>query len=271
MRQNSHKMPYVSARISDGLGNRFFQMAAMLGYSEKFGHTPVLIKDWIFNTNHIGHYGIQDYFPEVQFINLRCGWTLMDEPQGASYTYISLPSVEGNVNLKGFFQSEKYFPSTGVRRPLLLEGLETRYRDYAFLHVRRGDYLLEVCKHHYVDLSNYYRYALAYFKESDTRILVCSDDIEWCKSNLVKKYGDLISEDRWEFLNTDASDYTTLRSMVACGRGGICANSTFSWWGAYWNVGRNSGGFYTMPSVWGYPPLPPVVDLHPSWATLLPI
>lgn len=264
-------MPYVSAQISDGLGNRFFQVATMLGYSEKYGHTPTFVKPWIHSTNHIGPYGIEDYFPTIQTIKLNQEWTLLEAPSDASYTYLELPHVHNNTHLKGYFQTEKYFPKCGIPKPKLLTGLEIEYKNFAFLHVRRGDYLLEVCKHHYVNLENYYRYALAFFADSDTRILVCSDDIEWCKSNLIKKYGDLISEDRWEFLSSGASDYDTLRVMTVCGRGGICANSTFSWWGAYWNVGRGHGGFYTMPAIWGYPPLPPAVDVHPTWVTMLPV
>jgi len=232
-------MPYVSTRISDGLGNRFFQVAAMLGYSEKYGHTPVFANEWILTTNHSTSYKIQYYFPELMFVENTRECTILEEPHGACYTYITIPRVDNNVHLRGYFQSEKYFPSIGVKKPQLLQGLESRYTNYAFLHVRRGDYLLDVCKHHYVNLSNYYRYALSYFADSDTRILVCSDDIIWCKNNLVKQYGDLISEDRWEFLDGDTNEYSTLRSMVACGRGGICANSTFSWWGAWLNNNKN--------------------------------
>ena len=262
-------MPYISARISDGLGNRFFQTAAMLGYAEKHGHTPVFVKDWIHINNHVGPHNIHDYFPSIQTIRLEPGWTLMEEPADGGYTYFELPAVDKNVNLKGFFQTEKYFPKRGIQRPGILGGLESRYSGYAFLHVRRGDYLLEVCKHHYVDLRAYYRYALAFFSGAETRILVCSDDITWAKANMSSLYGDLILASHMEFF--EGSDYETLRAMTACSRGGICANSTFSWWGAYWNVGRGGGGMYFMPGRWGHPPLPPAMDIHPPWATLLPV
>jgi hypothetical protein len=264
-------MPYVCSHISDGLGNRFFQVAAALGYAKKHGHTPVFIDHWMTDTNHIGPKGIRDYFPAIQTIKLEPGWTLMQEGEGQVFTYHPMPFVEGNGYLKGYFQSEKYFPEGGVPRPAILAGLEERYRNFAFLHVRRGDYLLPVCAHHYVDFTAYYRYALSLFADSGVRILVCSDDIEWCRATLPGRYGDLISADRWEFLAADATDYDTLRAMTACGRGGICANSTFSWWGAYWNVGRGAAGVhYTMPSVWGRPPVPETRDLYPSWATVLP-
>jgi hypothetical protein len=263
-------MPYICPRISDGLGNRFFQVAAALGYAERFGHVPVFVDDWIVKTNHTGPKSIKDYFPALQTIGLMPGWTLLEELATDCFTFNSLPHVGGHVHLKGYFQSERYFPAAGVPRPATLAGLESRYRNFAFLHVRRGDYLLPVCRHHYVDLDSYYHYALALFADSDTRILVCSDDIAWCKQTLVARYADLISPERWEFLPADASDYDTLRAMTACGRGGICANSTFSWWGAYWGRLTNGcNGIYTMPSSWGSA-LPPTHDLFPAWATLLP-
>jgi hypothetical protein len=265
-------MPTVSCRISDGLGNRFFQVAAMLGYAEKHGVSPAFVREWIMKNDHSGPKSIFDYFPSIHTIDLKPGWFLMEEPHDGGYTYYDLPAVsEANVLMKGYFQTEKYFPRGGVPRPAILSGLDTTYPNFAFLHVRRGDYLLPVCRHHCVDLRAYYRYALSLFADSDTRILVCSDDIEWCRSELTREYGDLIPYERWEFMPVDATDYETLRSMTACGRGGICANSTFSWWGAYWGAGRAAGGVYTMPSVWGYPPLAPARDIHPPWATVLPI
>lgn len=261
-------MPRVTTRLSDGLGNRFFQVAVMKGYAARYLHTPVFVKEWILETNHTMEKTIFDYFPEIQTVKLEPGWMLMEEPADLLYKHVDLPAVPGHVKLQGYFQSEKYFPAGGIPRPAILAGLDTVYSNYAFLHIRRGDYLLPVCSHHRVDLTAYYRYALSLFSDSTTRILVCSDDLDWCRSILLAQYSDLVPADRWEFFS--GNDYETLRAMTACGRGGICANSTFSWWGAYWGSGRRAGGIYTMPAVWGHPPLPSAVDLHPSWATVLP-
>jgi hypothetical protein len=266
-------MAHVACKISDGLGNRFFQVAAMLGYAEKHSGNPVFVKEWFVESNHPGPKSVLDFFPSIPTIPLVSDWVILNEPGEKSYTYLDLPAIPSkNVKLNGFFQSEKYFPSRGLSRPLILNGLDDRYTNYAFLHIRRGDYLLPVCKHHAVNLDNYYRYALSFFSGSDTRIVVCSDDMEWCEQTLPARYKDLVSADRWEFLPSSTTDFETLRLMTACGKGGIAANSTFSWWGAYWNVGRQSGaGITTMPAVWGSPPLPDAVDLHPPWATVLPI
>ncbi len=266
-------MPYVTVDISDGLGNRFFKVAAALGYAEKYGHVPVFVDSMMDERSHPGPKRICEYFPELQTKNSVLNWITVEESRAGPYTYSELPNVADNVRLRGYFQTMKYFPTAGVPRPAILRGLEARYKNFAFLHVRRGDYLLPICKHHVVDLTNYYRYALSLFADSTTRILVCSDDMEWCRTNLVARYDDLISAERWEFLDKDANDYESLRAMTACGKGGICANSTFSWWAAYWNVGRaqpSGDAFFTMPSVWGSHPLPPITNLLPPWAIALP-
>ena len=260
-------MPYITCKISDGLGNRFFQTASMLGYAEAHAHDPVFVREWVQDTNHLGPKSITDYFPSIPVISVGGQWVLADEPAAASYTFSPLPPIPQNVKLNGYFQTEKYFPSAGIPAPAILP-TSSRWSSYAFLHVRRGDYLNPLCRHHYVELADYYRYAISLFADSDTRILVCSDDIEWCRATLPARYADLIAADRWEFFVGD--DLETLGAMVSCRSGGICANSTFSWWGAYWGFHR-SGGIYTMPSIWGYPPLPTPVDLHPSWATVLPV
>ena len=269
--------PLVTCKISDGLGNRFFQIAAMLGYAEKTGSQPLLVTDWILETNHKGDHGIQAYFPELQTMNVASaaalggGFALMDEPAEFCYTHIDLPLTGGkSVKLNGYFQTEKYFPRGGVPLPKILQrGMEIR-RDAVFLHIRRGDYLNPLCAHHHVNLENYYRYALAAWSDSNVRIVVCSDDISWCRANLTRMYGDLLKEDRWVFC--DAGDSEALRIMISCGQGGICANSTFSWWGAYWGHQLHGAtARYTMPCKWGHPPLPTPKDLHPSWVTVLPV
>ena len=245
---------YVSVKLSDGLGNRFFQVAAMLGYAEKHGHTPVFVKEWITeNRNHPGPTTIVDYFPSIPVIDEEVVWGKVNACD--AFVYRSLPPcMKNNVCLSGYFQSMGYLPSY-IQRPVILE--KPVLRSHAFLHVRRGDYLSPHHTHHCVDLEDYYRTALSLF-DSDIRILVCSDDIEWCKNTLPRQYSDIVGPHRWVFVNED--DVTTLGMMTACEYGGICANSTFSWWGAYWNTSPNK--IICMPKTWGKPPMPEAKELY---------
>jgi hypothetical protein len=58
-------------------------------------------------------------------------------------------------------------------------------------------------------------------------VIICSDDIPWCKETIPLELG------LKDCVFFEGDDYETLRMMVNCDLGGICANSTFSWWGSY--------------------------------------
>lgn len=96
------------------------------------------------------------------------------------------------------------------------------------LHVRRGDYL-QVAS---LNLSlNYYNRAISIFLEKFTyfKILIFSDDIEWCKQHIT---GENV------FYSENNSNYVDMCMMTLCDHN-IIANSTFSWWGAYLNQNIN--------------------------------
>jgi hypothetical protein len=91
------------------------------------------------------------------------------------------------------------------------------------VHVRRGDLLTNPS--HQPCPASYYEQAveLARTENPSTQFLVFSDDIEWCHRNLG------IPEAHFVGGNPDWLDLTL---MSQCEHH-ICANSTFSWWGAF--------------------------------------
>jgi hypothetical protein len=249
---------YVASKICEGLGNRFFQVAAMTWYAKKHGHKAVFVKTWMYTNSHPGPHGIEFYFPNLLILDEPEGsWSICEPPFSTNHTFIDIPKIEGNIYLLGYFQVAQYV-DVPVPQVLVDPGFVIPHS--YFLHVRRGDYLHEACTHHVVDLTLYMTRARGLFP-SDATVIVCSDDIEWCKST--------ISGASVVFF--DADDYATLRMMVHCDLGGICANSTFSWWGAYWGHVVDPSRLYTMPSVWGYTPIPPADDLLPPWASIIPV
>lgn len=93
------------------------------------------------------------------------------------------------------------------------------------LHVRRGDYLQVSSLN--LELS-YYEQAVSYFTGSYFKLLVFSDDIDWCRKYIL---GDNV------FYSDGNSNYVDMCMMTMCDHN-IIANSTFSWWGAYLNRGN---------------------------------
>jgi hypothetical protein len=96
------------------------------------------------------------------------------------------------------------------------------------LHVRRGDYVqlasLNLSLDYYIEAVNKFISDGKYFK-----LLVFSDDIEWCKTYIV---GENV------YYSENNTNYVDMCMMTLCDHN-IIANSTFSWWGAYLNQNPN--------------------------------
>ena len=100
------------------------------------------------------------------------------------------------------------------------------------IHVRRGDYLNEPLYKGICEL-DYYQKAIDIMEEKTSvdRYYIFSNDINWCKENLVK-----LSSKPFEFIqNTGKRSYLDMFMMTQC-KNLIIANSSFSWWGAYLNI-----------------------------------
>ena len=140
--------------------------------------------------------------------------------------------------MKGYFQSELYFRHNrnkilNLFSPLStdLEYIKSKYQPYLdnpliSLHVRRGDYLKFPEVHPTCNIK-YYKNALSEFP-SKLKVLIFSDDVDWCKQNF--------SGDRFIFIQE--KDYISLHLMSLCTYN-IIANSSFSWWGAWLNSSPN--------------------------------
>jgi hypothetical protein len=101
-----------------------------------------------------------------------------------------------------------------------------KYKDYIGIHIRRGDYL-RFPDHHPILPIEYYKTAIDYFKADN--VFVFSDDIDWCKSNII---GDNI------IYIENEKDYIEMYLMSLC-ENNIISNSSFSWWGAWLNENKN--------------------------------
>ncbi len=258
---------YVTVKVSDGFGNQMFMVAAMLGYAERYGHQPVFLEEPRVSKDHSSStLFLRDFFPQIPVRpDLQShAWTVLREPAEAAMTYIDLPNISGNVCLQGYFQSERYFPRQGIPHTLPVPPnlcadslFANDWSRTFFLHIRRGDYLHAANRHHQINVESYLRTCLPFYS-SDFTCFVVSDDIDWCEQTLPTWFSR-----PFLFCPAGTTDSETLFWMSLCA-GGICANSTFSWWGAYF---QKRGYRVCMPTPWGTSPLPEARDLIPAWAT----
>ena len=156
------------------------------------------------------------------------------------YEEWKLDTIKPGMILHSYFQYYKTFePYEEQIRQKLLEGLEDNianvkntynFDDAAFVHVRRGDYL-HFSDRHFIQPIEYYKSALTKLKEMKPdikKVYLLSDDIPWIKKNRLSFSGS------YEVKIVETSDeLDALAIMALCKEGGICANSTFSWWGAF--------------------------------------
>ncbi len=236
-----------------GLGNQLWILAAGFAASKYHGCPLYICKNPVENNTHnvlhneytktiFRYFGthiplLQDHAKRLAITH---GYTLnTNNGNGGFYPYLPVQLFPGTI-LGSYYQ---YYPAiapyTDELRDLLLKGLEPflekaiRMRDFsnaAFLHIRRGDYLKNT-DIHYIQPLTYYRYVVEKLmgsKNPPSKIYIFSDDIPW-----VKQQGYFTSNPRlFEVVDTQ-DELETLASMALCCAGAICANSTFSWWGAF--------------------------------------
>ena len=225
------------------LGNSMFQMAATIALAAKHNDT-FMFPNW--------NYYIEERFdlPDNTFRSddqIKYS-SIYNEPY---FHYKEVP-YKPNMNLVGYFQSEKYFDHC---KPLIRKCFKEDYENMpnnCSIHVRRGDYLephLHGC-YEILDME-YYNHAM---KLSDANhFIVCSDDIEWCRKQFESglKYN-------FSFSDADANDpLTDMQMMASCGTN-IIANSSFSWWAAWLNDNENKK--VIAPQKWFGPKLSPTHD-----------
>ena len=247
-----------------------------MGLAEKYNYKVVFYLPQAAPTEHGPFRNIFELFPSVPIIIEEEEYTICAEPPGHVFIYTAFPEEPSKTNLlvDGWRQSAKYFPRQGIhitfdtlisqeRKTFLLQkyDLEEKSDTTCFLHVRLGDY--KILPHHQIDIGSYIAKASKLF-EAKTRFLVFSDEAKQYKSmleELVKAVGHegIVVEEEDEIEN--------LFLMSFCGKGAIVANSTFSWWGAYFarQRTRNKEGYKACyPTVWGVG-LPSARDILPSW------
>ncbi len=243
---------FVIPTLTGGLGARMFQIATALAYGERWKRTPMLHEHF---TQKDEHCHIEDLFPYLETTHddffTTNPTTLPDE-------YPLRPSVSKVVVLEGDFQDPRYFEEKEVHiefpdcfRPM------PELAETAFVHIRVKD----IPPKKQVKLTHYYASALKKLP-SDCPIMVFSDDIDWCKEHIPSMFS-FVERSRWSWEPDGLADVEALFMMSQCKKGAVCANSAFSWWGAYLGCRTVKAPVY-MPVKWTLEKKP--LFLLPPWA-----
>ena len=181
------------------LGNQLFQIASTMGIAEK-NNTTAIFPQW----------GYSKYFEPIPN-------GVQQFPIHKEQSFEHYDINDNNIDLHGWFQSEKYFGSTIPKLKNITKELNT-----IAVSIRRGDYIgnpnyYEIPIHWYISA------LLSIDNWQQHKILFFSDDIEYCHVHFE-------CLPNAEFCS--GTDIQQLQRMASCEKH-IIANSTFSWWGAY--------------------------------------
>jgi len=232
-----------------GFGNKLFKILAGLSYAEKYNKEFVICRNL---NGTVGQFHernmdteICKIFPNIRFVDSIDKYLTVSEPT----IFSPLPYYKDNVILSGFFQIEKFI------NPSVIPNIRTAYYENTyFVHIRAGDYLLNVAYLSSV-IHEYYRICFSII--GNAKYIVFSNDNDYA-TNFMKQFN-------VEYTLSELTDpYKTLIEMANCS-GGICANSSFSWLGGLFQ-GEKRGNIF-MPYQWVKNNNN--TQIYPSWARII--
>ena len=259
----------ITCNLMGGLGNQLFQIFATISYAIKSGNqfkflsvkelgsgnTTVRYTFWDTFFSNLKPFLINEITEHLHFIKEK------------EFSFNELPIYEminRNVMIYGYFQSYKYFMENYniICRIIGLEKMkqqlinnyqlyETELEKNISIHFRLGDYK-KVQDFHPLATYTFYENALEYIKNvypdiTFTILFFCEEeDIE----EVMITIGKLANKNsNFRFIRGEKclSDWEQMLLMSLCHHN-IIANSSFSWWSAYFN--SNNDKIVCYPSVW---------------------
>ena len=219
-------------------GNQLFQIAATVGVAERNGLAwdfPAEIENC--NAGKLFNLKPQGSLPTVGVI------THAERSQLYYDVVLEANHTHHCFLISGYFQSLRYFEQSldslkSVFR--ISENLLRRVKsamkhidldNSIGVHVRRGDYI-RLNKLYRVLDDDYYLSAISVAKNRtrhNGKIIIVSDDVQWCKDHLVPKlylHQEVVFS---PFSNDELLDFVLLYLT----RHNVIANSSFSWWAAF--------------------------------------
>ena len=283
----------ITCNLMGGLGNQIFQIFATISYAIKSRNEFKFL-----NVNTLGGASttIRNTFWDSFFSRLK-PFLIESVPQSIhiirekDFTFNELPVYEmlgHDTLIFGYFQSYKYFEDNYpiISRLIDLEKMKKNIKDKIeglynnlnlqnciSMHFRIGDYK-KIQHVHPIMTKNYYYKALNFIKNNYfnskfkyTVIYFCEDsDLEDVNSIIDYLQEEFKEHKLFDFVRGEnsLSDWEQLLFMSCC-HDNIIANSSFSWWAAYFNSWEDKIVCY--PSTWFGPSAPHnTKDLCPnSW------
>ncbi len=269
----------IVVKIQGGIGNQLFQFALALSLKKRnpkskvsidisfYNHQDVSItqRKFYLNAFSISEFSVgagnnrrlSNLFLKIKSFMIPIKKSNIITEKTKNYDLDIFLSMDPSY-LIGYFQSYKYFEAinTDLREQLVLKDHLTKesesYKSLILskpasisIHVRRGDYLAKYETIYHQLTIDYYKKAIEFIKAKlgnlSLSIFIFSDDLDWCKENIV------LQEETVYIENTNKPDFEDLILMSYC-KHNIIANSSYSWWSAWLNLNNNK--VIVAPNQW---------------------
>ena len=286
-------MTTVSCIIMGGLGNQLFQIFTTFAYSLKY-NKKIILPYSLNNCNRRNTYWdtILSSFKKYTTNNPNCHFTdnqlfKFEQYKEKEHHYIKIPEfVNNNILFYGYFQSPKYFEEQ-IDKIFDLLNLEEKKEEirkefpnyhtenstFISMHFRLGDYKFLQNIHPIISYEYYYNslsYILCFIdiKKKYTILYFCEEEDNHIINPIINKLSYTFPIFTFIKVDDNIKDWQQLLIMSNC-QYNIIANSTFSWWGAYFN--NNNDKIVCYPSIWFGPSLndKKITDMFPiDWVEI---
>jgi len=239
------------------LGNQMFQYASLRGIANYNQYQWMIPPP---DHNHKDNYGLFDTFEMKHVKPENLGFNdAMTVTEKTHAFDDSLFYCTDGVNIDAYLQTEDYFVHIAdqIREDFTFkkdylepcqEFISSLGSSPIFIHIRQSDNIGREEFHPILPLS-YFENALEFWSP-DTPCFVFTDDLDWCKRQPLFEQERFIFNDnpeRYEYQTIDGTGQmqnTLLPQVDLClmslCSGGIIANSSFSWWGAWLQNGKGN-------------------------------
>ena len=267
---------FITSNIMGGFGNQLFQIFTTIAYAIRYNKAFVF--PYVIQIDAKRHSYWNTFLVDLcKNTTFNTNWKITNRMLDTeipgyherTFHYVETPEIDTSFKFMGYFQSYKYFwkEQDVIFNMIHLKEQQVKIRDMYFtdyfaeknvvlisLHFRLGDYVA-LPEYHPVMPLEYYRKAIDYilsFLSSGFKIKVLYFCERIDNNTVLQKIRELQSifkEENMSFVKVsdDIPDWEQVLVMSNCHHH-IIANSTFSWWGAYFNGDINKKVCY--PSIW---------------------
>ena len=272
----------ITCNIIGGLGNQLFQIFATISYALK--HKQVFCFTYKTMTGQRPMYWDNFLKTLKLFTNAKMMTNVLPIPESSYYSYS--PNNQHNIMLTGYFQNPVYFKEyyETICRMIRLDAQKEKIKEIMncvdfdnsiSMHFRQGDYLL-LPDYYKILTFDYYKNSLDHIKERMKEekgiplikvLYFCQDADLIAVIDIIKQLKEVYPLVVFTRASDDLEDWQQLL-MMSCCQHNIIANSTFSWWGAYFN--SNPEKIVCTPAEWFGPKIDiKMEDLLPvEWTTI---